>query len=79
LRCRLGLGIGAVADVGVGKLVFNEECVVEVQVEVEVEVEVEVKVVAVVEVVVTVGYEDTLECLLFLEVYVNGDCNIELN
>lgn len=63
MRCRLGLGIGAVADVGVGKLVFNEECVVEVQVEVEVEV----KVVAVVEVVVTVGYEDTLECLLFLE------------
>ena len=40
---------------------------------------VEVQVVAVVEVVVTVGYEDTLECLLFLEVYVNGDCNIELS
>ena len=70
-----GTCIGAVADVGVGKLVFNEECVVEVQVEVEVEVQV----VAVVEVVVTVGYEDTLECLLFLEVYVNGDCNIELS
>ena len=46
MRCRFGVGIGSVDDVGVGKLVFNEECVVEVQVEVEVEVE--VKVVAVV-------------------------------
>lgn len=51
-RCRLGLDIGAVADAGVGKFVFNVECV-----------EVVVAVL-----VVPVGYEDTLECLLFLEV-----------